>query len=371
MKLVKILLIIVMVLPVTLMCAVPIPLPIFYLLVYGACCVPMFFPGHQKSWDWLMTNARFLLFAAPHLVLLGLAALLSHGDIQSTLANFHLKVIVFTAVLLLDLGVALVMRYCISENLVRFINQETEEFYFFSGFLWFCSLFVLLDSIPCLFELPARFAILFLIGSNILLFMMVVLFANRVYSLVHNAYLKDENIRLKEEEEQQRVRTSQLEKEAYIDPLTGAYSRRYVISNMNAMLENNERFVLVFIDLDGLKRVNDLHGHQEGDLYLQRFSTFMRVSLRQNSVFARFGGDEFLILMPDCEIEEAAQQMEKIRGNMERDRREEGGIPFSYGLIQVKEHSGLSVEQWVTAADHAMYEDKETRREEAEYNVWV
>lgn len=351
-----------MVLPFLLAYIVSIPLPFFYLMIYITVCIPPLIIHGGKIKEWLFINVRFLLFTVLHLIVLGCLAFMAEQSVQYILSDSGLRTASFMIVFWLDSIVNLLIHHYIETELLRFIEQDSEILRLFSGFAWFGSFFTLMDSIPCLFELPAKLAVLFLIGSNILLLMLLILFANRAFVIASNAYLKIENLRLKEEEIQQRHRTLKLEHEAYIDVLTGAYTRRYAVNNMISMMELKEHFILVFIDLDRLKQVNDLQGHEAGDLYLQKFSAMMKESLRPNDIFVRHGGDEFLILLPGCTAAGAEEMISRIREKAGAAGPDGWGIPFSYGLADVSTEDGLSPEEWIAAADRLMYEDKKRQR---------
>lgn len=357
-----------MALPFLMFCIIPFPLPVFYFMVYIICCIPMIFIYHNKVRNWLFINLQFLFFVPLHLILLGIRAFLTETDVYSILMNPAFRMASLTAVAIINSIVNLILFKSIHKKFSDLIKQDSEVFQMFFAFTWFCVFFTLLDSIPCLFTLPATFPILFLIGSNILLLLLIILFANRTYVIALNSYLKNENLRLKEEEAIQKIRTKKLEQEAYIDPLTKAYTRRYALTNISSMLENKEDFILVFIDLDRLKQINDLHGHHAGDLYLQSFSAFIRSKLRPNDIFARYGGDEFLILMPDILKAASARQMETIRLEAKKTGFQGCCIPFSYGLTEVSSDSGLSAEDWIVKADRIMYEDKKLQRTLMEEN---
>lgn len=344
-------------LPVLFMCAVNIPLPVFYILFYIMYCPSAILLKEKKREGLLIVNGHFLLFAAPHLVVLGVLALALQTDVKSVLENTSMRIISLAAVTLLSSGFLFWVNHYMEKMRLYYQKGDLQELQLFSRFVWFCVCSVIIDGIPCLFALPTKFSILFMVGSNILLLLMAVLFASHVCAILRDAHLKEEYFRLQEEEMIQRNRTARLEHEAYLDGLTGIYTRAYVMTNLDNMLKNRELFTLAFLDLDGLRNVNNQQGHMAGDRYLQDFVSYVRERLYPNNIFARYGGDEFLLLMPDCLMEKAEQKLTEIQSGATS-----FGLPFSFGLIQPVPEMEKSAVEWVKAADKSMYEDKKSRK---------
>lgn len=349
-------------LPLLAMSLLNIPLPVFYLLLYAATCAPLY-PGRIKGhWAWMAANVRFLIFAAVHLIVLGLLALYIPTDLHSVLAEDDLRALSLIVVTLLAALTTPIVTDALHKNEIQALFIKTEEMRLFARFMGFCICAVLFDSVPCLFYMPTRFVPAFLIGSNVLLLIMAFLFARHVYSIAQEAHRKDEYLRLQEEALAQHSRTARLEREAYLDALTGIYTRQYVLTNMGDMLKSGEAFALAFLDLDGLKKINDHEGHAAGDRYLQRFAAQMKQGLRANDIFARYGGDEFLILFPDSTTQAASQCLARLQQSASSAPPDGWGIPFSYGLIQIQTEQALTAEEWIALADRIMYDDKKRRQ---------
>ncbi len=110
------------------------------------------------------------------------------------------------------------------------------------------------------------------------------------------------------------------------DPLTGLYNRRYLDSHMRSLLErsadNGEPVSLLMFDIDMFKSVNDVHGHASGDAVLVEFARRLIDGVRGTNLVARFGGEEFIIVMPGTDLEEATLIADRLRCEI-------AGKPFS------------------------------------------
>lgn len=343
--------------PIPVMCFINIPLPLFYILIYGISCFVPILVKKRKSNGLLLANMRFLIFAAPHLIIIGVQALEFNTDVMSVLDNAVLRMAGLVIAAALSTAASFLLSLYLAKEGMGAAENDLPELHLFSRFVWFCVCSVVIDGVPCMFALPTKFSSLFLIGCNLLLLLMALIFGSYVYTILRSAHVKEEYLRLQEEEAIQHNRTALLEHEAYLDSLTGIYTRAYVMTNVTNMLKNGESFALAFIDLDGLKRINDRQGHMAGDRYLKEFSVCMKEKLHINNIFARYGGDEFLLLMPGCSMEEAAKQLQNIQKDVS-----ECGFPFSCGAVWAWPEDGRSAEEWIAEADRSMYEDKKRRK---------
>lgn len=146
---------------------------------------------------------------------------------------------------------------------------------------------------------------------------------------------------------------------AAIDPLTGLLNRRPTIGRLtNALVdltETGRESTVVMIDLDRFKQVNDTLGHEAGDDALQRVADALSHLVREGDVLCRWGGEEFLVLLPGAEFDTATLAAERMRVAIER-----LGVTASFGVAQALHHN--TVAEWVDRADAAMYLAKRNGR---------
>ncbi len=168
---------------------------------------------------------------------------------------------------------------------------------------------------------------------------------------------------------EKRALEEELEYQARHDALTGLLNRREFETRLQRMLTSaikaGEEHVLMYVDLDQFKLVNDTCGHSAGDELLKQLTQLFRETLRGSDVLARLGGDEFGILLPGCHIEKGEEIAEKIRNAAKSFRFIWGGKSFdvgtSIGLVPLDQHSE-SVEALMSAADVACYAAKDLGR---------
>jgi diguanylate cyclase (GGDEF)-like protein len=153
-----------------------------------------------------------------------------------------------------------------------------------------------------------------------------------------------------------------LQQQSITDGLTGIKTRRYFWEALSAEWKRASRsgrpFSVVLVDLDKFKEVNDTSGHLEGDLVLARVGRLLENKCRQSNVVARYGGDEFIILMPETSVEQAQILAERLRLWLATDPMlSEHQITGSFGVASFPVH-GFSAESIIRVADMGMYISK-------------
>jgi diguanylate cyclase (GGDEF)-like protein/putative nucleotidyltransferase with HDIG domain len=144
--------------------------------------------------------------------------------------------------------------------------------------------------------------------------------------------------------------------------LTGVKTHRFFMEALSSEWKRSSRagrsFALVLMDLDRFKFVNDFYGHLEGDLVLQRVGQILETNCRRSDVVARYGGDEFVILMPETTMEQARQLSSKLRSWISADQLlREKNISASFGIACYPLH-GSSPQELIQVADASMYLSK-------------
>jgi diguanylate cyclase (GGDEF)-like protein/putative nucleotidyltransferase with HDIG domain len=152
------------------------------------------------------------------------------------------------------------------------------------------------------------------------------------------------------------------QEQAMTDGLTGLKTHRFFMESLSAEWKRATRagrpFSLVLIDLDRFKFVNDFYGHLEGNQVLQRVSKILEENCRRSDVVARYGGDEFVLLMPETNMEQARQLSNKLRAMVASEPLlSERNISGSFGIASYPVH-GSTPQELVQVADSAMYLSK-------------
>jgi len=165
-----------------------------------------------------------------------------------------------------------------------------------------------------------------------------------------------------------------LERQALTDPLTDLGNRRALEDQAAREIARAERsgaaLALIAIDLDHFKRVNDSYGHDVGDVVLQAFSNLARQVLRDGDVLCRMGGEEFAVLLPDTNREQALQVAERLReavattpAKVGQDATDDGTLTYTASLGVTLVYAGeTTLKPAIKRADQGLYAAKEAGR---------
>lgn len=150
---------------------------------------------------------------------------------------------------------------------------------------------------------------------------------------------------------------------AYHDPGTGIGNRRFFMEYMQLLLDEKQDVTLCYMDLDGLKYVNDCYGHNEGDCYIDSFVAAIRKSFRNTDIFARIGGDEFCVAVQGKCRERASKKLAEILEDFSAANTQAYPVSFSYGVVEIDgKQERYDLEEIIHQADEAMYECKRKNR---------
>ncbi len=162
------------------------------------------------------------------------------------------------------------------------------------------------------------------------------------------------------------IHNARLYREATIDGLTGLYVRRFFDRRFTEEVARCRRvggaLSVLLIDLDDFKLVNDRHGHQAGDRVLQWLAGLLQSAIRLTDVPCRYGGDEFVVLLPDARIEDARRIAERLIASIETQAfvfdDDETTVTASVGVAGMNSATGAAVPDLVAAADAALFKAK-------------
>ena len=153
------------------------------------------------------------------------------------------------------------------------------------------------------------------------------------------------------------------------DVLTNSFNRRHFLNVLNKEIHRADRFVhpltIILLDFDHLKHINDTFGHLAGDDALKTFADICRKNIREVDLLARFGGDEFVVLLPEADQDQARQIAERMRQELAQSPFEIGAkrilLTVSMGIASLLGDRD-TVETLMHRADQALYAAKESGR---------
>lgn len=152
------------------------------------------------------------------------------------------------------------------------------------------------------------------------------------------------------------------------DQLTGLYNRRHMEETLTREIHRARRkhksLGIIMIDVDHFKRFNDTYGHEDGDVVLRELGSLLKTHTRQEDVACRYGGEEFLLIMPDAELQIAQERAEQLRNRVKTQLKvREQTVTISVGVSVFPEH-GAKAEMVVNHADTALYRAKKNGRDQ-------
>jgi len=169
---------------------------------------------------------------------------------------------------------------------------------------------------------------------------------------------------------------AELREQALRDPLTGLHNRRYLSETLQREIEKSKRekkaLSIIVSDIDHFKMINDVYGHQAGDKFLVEIGTLMKDNARSSDIICRYGGEEFLMVMPGTSLESAVKRAEEILHKCTNIIIAHEGqalkVAMSLGVATYPDH-GQEAEEIIFKADKALYKSKKNGRNQV--SAWV
>jgi diguanylate cyclase (GGDEF)-like protein len=160
----------------------------------------------------------------------------------------------------------------------------------------------------------------------------------------------------------------QLQAQSIKDQLTGLYNRRHMeaslIREAHRAKRHEKPMGVIMLDVDHFKKFNDTHGHEEGDELLRKLGALLKAAVRQEDIVCRYGGEEFLIIMPEAPVEIAVQRGRQLRDKVRGQLLVKGQpVTISVGVAIFPAH-GATPESVIAAADSALYQAKDAGRDQ-------
>jgi len=153
-----------------------------------------------------------------------------------------------------------------------------------------------------------------------------------------------------------------------IDDLTGLYNRKGFLAladhRRKLAVRSRESFSVAFLDLDGLKAINDTLGHETGDRALIEVASVLRESFRQSDILGRLGGDEFAVFIGEADESETESIRRRVQQHLDTSNAQPGRsypLSFSIGIVSTSSAEGLDIEAFLSRADALMYQHKRAK----------
>ncbi len=204
------------------------------------------------------------------------------------------------------------------------------------------------------FDDPARRAEIFRLGANDYITKPVLKeeFLARIKNILINKKLLEEI----------RVQSEKLKELSLKDSLTGVYNRRILEDFVSEELEKAKKYSFdlsfIMIDIDNFKEINDQYGHIIGDFVLKRIAHLISKKIRKGDLIIRYGGEEFLVMLSYCNLQNAFKRAEEIRKAIEELSLEKLKITASFGVTSLSLHPEATLEELINFADQALYKAK-------------
>jgi polar amino acid transport system substrate-binding protein len=173
------------------------------------------------------------------------------------------------------------------------------------------------------------------------------------------------NLKLKKEIRHRETLEKELKKLSIIDSLTGIYNRYKIDTTLNQQIAFSKRhktpLSIIFFDIDHFKKINDTYGHNVGDIVLKELTMLVKNNIREYDIFGRWGGEEFIIILPNTTLKNAVIIAKKLKNVIENnDFSYIGKLTCSFGVTELKEND--TAESFLVRVDNLLYTAKKSGR---------
>lgn len=307
-------------------------------------------PLYDENFIWIrFCQMKFIVLTSTILIFLGIACLFG-TDVQQVSHIREVRLFVLLGAKASEITYILLYKRFFMKDFER-EERDKKKIGVFQGFLLSCLVYIYVDGILAIYDFGEDFVPALMISGNILILVLMFMFYRFDYIMEQKEDLEKERQRLEEQKARELWKAEALKSMAEKDALTGAYSRRYAIEKTDGFQAEGVPFLIIYIDMDSMKEINDKRGHQAGDIYLKNFVENISKKLRRDDFIARLGGDEFLVVLYRCSTEDGKRRMEEISMSLPE-------YSFSYGIAS----DGKSVEAMIEEADSSMYSLKKQKR---------
>ncbi|AOR24946.2 GGDEF domain-containing protein [Clostridium taeniosporum] len=303
------------------------------------------------------------------MLVLSIFSIIFDSSIYNILDNkilYTMSIIISTILLSIFL---VIFNSIVKSKNIKLIIKNKEQLKYLDIFLIIMNLYIVITSILYNKNFVNNLVSILILSTSIMIFLALYNLLNRTLKIVVMGEYKRKSINLEYELIKNKANQRQLESIAFVDELTGIYNRRFAMLSLEYLLENNFEFSICFIDIDRLKYVNDILGHNEGDEYIKTISDIISIEFYGDDRVCRIGGDEFLILLPNCDEKSALKRAKDLFERVvyqSKNIKKEYVMSISYGVTHVNKNENVTPSHIIDLADKRMYKFKKNNKKSRE-----
>ena len=231
------------------------------------------------------------------------------------------------------------VRYVVDKNLNKIILIEQNKILFFSDFSYSIER-AINDSLMIKYNIP-----LYVIFKDSWFLLFLLFFVSYIF-LINNITISNGEKELNE-----------MSEKSNIDELTKLFNRTY-LSEIKLKHDKDSYLSVIAIDGNNIKKINDSFGHPIGDEAIKHISSSMKIIFRENDYLFRVGGDEFVVILMNCQFDKAKELGDKLKENVEQKPFIINGLSISISMGVVEKNDNMTIDEALKLADIQLYEDK-------------